>query len=171
MYWLYRAEDDTGCDEGETASHPYATAQRYLTAVYYGNRVAGRILPGLMTATKIDDWLFLVVLDYGERNVDLMTTPAWVEPGSGDWPCRQDCFSSWEYGFELRTRRLCRQVLGYHFTQALAGATESAPEQVSRLVLTYNDCLLQYRYISSRSATPPSAGNSSAPQKNPATAA
>ncbi len=139
MYWLYRAEDNTGCETAETTAHPHATAQRYLTAVYYGNRVAGRTLPGLMTETAISEWLFLVVLDYGERSVDLMTTPAWVAPGSGDWLCRQDCFSSWEYGFEMRTRRLCRQVLGYHFTQALAGASESAPEQVSRLILTYND--------------------------------
>ncbi|MEJ8322006.1 SpvB/TcaC N-terminal domain-containing protein [Kosakonia sacchari] len=140
IYWLYRSEDDTGCDGAETAAHPNATAQRYLAAVCYGNRVAGRVLPGLTTPPALTDWLFMVVFDYGERTTDTATPPDWVAPGSGDWVRRQDCFSSWEYGFEVRTRRLCRQVLSYHFTGTLGGSTsESTPQLVSRLVLNYQE--------------------------------
>lgn len=138
IYWIYRAEDETGCEASETAAHPNVTAQRYLSAVCYGNRVAGRILAGLASTPAITDWLFMVVFDYGERTTDAATVPAWVAPGSGDWASRQDCFSSWEYGFELRTRRLCRQILTYHFTGTLDGSTsESVPQLVSRFALSY----------------------------------
>ena len=32
----------------------------------------------------------------------------------GDWPCRDDPFSSYRAGFEVRTYRLCRRVLMFH---------------------------------------------------------
>lgn len=138
IYWMYRAEDETGCEAAETAAHPNVSVQRYLAAVCYGNRVAGRVLPGLTTTPALTDWLFVVLFDYGERTADVATLPAWVAPGSGDWACRQDCFSSWEYGFEVRTRRLCRQVLSYHFTGTLNGSTsESVPQLVTRLAIRY----------------------------------
>ncbi|WP_433646736.1 SpvB/TcaC N-terminal domain-containing protein [Kosakonia pseudosacchari] len=140
IYWIYRAEDETGCEASETAAHPNVTAQRYLSAVCYGNRVAGRVLAGLTSTPALTDWLFIVVFDYGERTADAATAPAWVAPGSGDWTSRQDCFSSWEYGFELRTRRLCRQILTYHFTGTLGGSTsESVPQLVSRIALSYEE--------------------------------
>lgn len=138
--WMYRAEDETGCEAAETAAHPNVSAQRYLAAVCYGNRVAGRVLPGLTTTPALTDWLFVVLFDYGERTADDATAPQWVAPGSGDWACRQDCFSSWEYGFEVRTRRLCRQVLSYHFTGTLNGSTsESVPQLVTRLTIRYSE--------------------------------
>ncbi|WP_313627323.1 SpvB/TcaC N-terminal domain-containing protein [Kosakonia sp.] len=149
IYWLYRSEDNTGCTGPEITAHPNATAQRYLAAVYYGNRVAGRVLPGLTTEPALTDWLFMVVFDYGERNVDMYMVPDWVTPGTGDWACRQDCFSSWEYGFEIRTRRLCRQVLSYHFTDTLGGSTaESLPQLVSRLLLRYEASLIVTTLVS-----------------------
>ncbi|EQA1624956.1 SpvB/TcaC N-terminal domain-containing protein, partial [Enterobacter asburiae] len=141
IYWQYRAEDDAGCDEAEKITHPAATAQRYLTAVWYGNRQAARELPALATAPSAADWLFTLVLDYGERGTGLTQAPAWFAPGSGDWPCRQDCFSGWEYGFEMRTRRLCHQVLMYHATTALAGEETPGdePQLVARLWLGYHE--------------------------------
>lgn len=149
IYWLYRSEDNTGCTGPEITAHPNATAQRYLAAVYYGNRVAGRVLPGLTAEPALTDWLFMVVFDYGERNVDMYMVPDWVTPGTGDWACRQDCFSSWEYGFEIRTRRLCRQVLSYHFTGTLGGSTaESLPQLVSRLLLRYEESLIVTTLVS-----------------------
>ncbi|WP_331275954.1 SpvB/TcaC N-terminal domain-containing protein [Kosakonia sp. SOY2] len=149
IYWLYRSEDNTGCTGPEITAHPNATAQRYLAAVYYGNRVAGRVLPGLTADPALTDWLFMVVFDYGERNVDMYMVPEWVTPGTGDWACRQDCFSSWEYGFEIRTRRLCRQVLSYHFTDTLGGSTaESVPQLVSRLLLRYEESLIVTTLVS-----------------------
>ncbi|CNF36018.1 SpvB/TcaC N-terminal domain-containing protein [Yersinia kristensenii] len=139
-YYLYREENDEGCDASELAAHATSPAQRYLTAVYYGNRVAGRTLPGLtQDATPATDWLFCLVLDYGERSTSLKDIPAFAS--TGDWLCRQDRFSRYEYGFDLRTRRLCRQVMMYHYLDALAGKTqpEETPALVGRLLLEYDE--------------------------------
>lgn len=141
IYWQYRAEDEAGCGDAEKTAHPAATVQRYLTAVWYGNRKAARELPSLVSEPLAADWLFTLVLDYGERGTELTQAPAWLAPGSGDWPCRQDCFSGWEYGFDVRTRRLCHQVLMYHAVTALAGEEMPGdePQLVARLWLGYHE--------------------------------
>ncbi|MGC6061453.1 SpvB/TcaC N-terminal domain-containing protein [Enterobacter kobei] len=143
IYWQYRAEDNIGCQETETATHPNATAQRYLEAVWYGNRHAARKLPALTPATVpgSNDWLFVMVMDYGERGTDPSLPPSWLAPGSGDWLCRQDSFSSLEFGFGLRTRRLCWQALMYHAVEALSGQDPDSDNftLVSRLLLDYNE--------------------------------
>ncbi|WP_336769001.1 SpvB/TcaC N-terminal domain-containing protein [Pantoea endophytica] len=141
IYWQYRAENDDACDEGETGAHPNACAQRYLAAVWYGNRTAGRVLPALTAQPSARDWLFALVFDYGERSTDPQHLPAWCVPGSGAWPRRQDCFSGREYGFDLRTRRLCRQILMYHRITALSGEEREGDEPcvVSRLLLNYDE--------------------------------
>ena len=141
IYWQYRAEDETGCDATEKSAHPEATAQRYPVAAWYGNRKAGRYLPGLTAEPAATDWLFTLVMDYGERGSNLARAPQWLTPGSGSWLCRQDCFSGYEHGFEVRTRRLCRQVLMFHRITALSGEEKenATPQLVSCLRLQYNE--------------------------------
>ncbi|MBS1205283.1 MAG: Insecticidal toxin complex protein [Proteobacteria bacterium] len=141
IYYRYRAEDDTCCGDSEKNSHPGATAQRYLVAAWYGNRKADRTLPGLVSEPSATDWLFTLAMDYGERSTDPVTAPDWLAPGSGAWSCRQDGFSSYEYGFEVRTRRLCRQVLMFHRITALSGEEKEGgtPQLVSRLLLNYDE--------------------------------
>lgn len=141
IYWQYRAEDEQGCSPEEKAVHTGAVAQRYLAAVWYGNRKASRTLPGLVSSPSPDDWLFTLVLDYGERATDISAPPAWLTPGTGSWLCRQDAFSGWEYGFEVRTRRLCRNVLMYHAVTALTGEEKEGdtPQLVARLWLDYDE--------------------------------
>lgn len=139
IYYQYRAENEEGCDTVEIAAHPGATAQRYLSAVWYGNRAASRTLPALDSTPLPNAWLFTLVLDYGERTTDIDTAPAWLAPGEGAWTTRQDSFSTWIYGFELRTRRLCQQVLMYHAVTALAGneKTGDVPQLIARLHFDY----------------------------------
>lgn len=141
LYYQYRAEDDAGCTDAEKTAHSAATAQRYLAAIWYGNRQASRTLPALASAPPADSWLFILVPDYGERSTAPADVPAWMIPGSGDWPCRQDCFSGYILGFDLRTRRLCRQVLMFHRLETLAGRAEGGdtPVLVSRLLLNYDE--------------------------------
>ncbi|MBC5792242.1 SpvB/TcaC N-terminal domain-containing protein, partial [Providencia sp. JUb39] len=140
IYYQYQTENDENCDDWEKENHP-TVAQRYLSAVWYGNRKASRRLPAVMSPPSINDWLFLLVADYGERETDILTMPSWLMPGQGDWVCREDFFSGWEYGFEIRTRRLCRQFLMYHFISALAEKevmqTQTPPQLISRLLLEY----------------------------------
>lgn len=141
MFWQYRLEDDTLCSQDEINVHSKVVTQRYPVAIWYGNRKAGRTLPTITTTPAPSDWLFTLVLDYGERGLDLNHEPSWLAPGEGDWLCRQDSFSNWEVGFEVRTRRLCRQLLMYHAAKTLAEEENSGDDLtlVSRLLLQYNE--------------------------------
>jgi hypothetical protein len=70
--------------------------------------------------------MFEVVFDYGEgHRTDLLLDPTRSEAEQHRfvlaqkdavalWPARQDPFSSYRTGFEVRTYRLCRQVLMFH---------------------------------------------------------
>lgn len=141
IYYQYRSEDEILCSTTEKQQHPNAISQRYLTAAWYGNKHASRTLPALIDIPTVNDWLFSVVCDFGERHTDIATKPDWLAPNQGDWPCRLDCFSTYEYGFNLRTRRLCRQILTYHAINQLAGK-EPVGEPlslVSRLLFNYQE--------------------------------
>jgi RHS repeat-associated protein len=55
------------------------------------------------------EYLLELVLDYGEHN---LTNPK--PDDDNGWLCRQDAFSEYRAGFEIRTWRLCRRVLMFH---------------------------------------------------------
>jgi RHS repeat-associated protein len=86
------------------------TAARYLSRIKYGN-----VRPFIEGQGPPQEWHFEVAFDYGRYN---------VEPGNADpytplphMPAsayRQDSFSTYHAGFEIRTRRLCRHVLMFH---------------------------------------------------------
>jgi hypothetical protein len=140
IYYRYRSEDEAGCSSDEQKHHPEASAQCYLSEVHYGNVTPGRSFPCLAQANALKaGWLFVLVFDYGERSTALTDIPPYV--ASGEWACRQDCFSGYEFGFEVRTRRLCRQVLMFHRLDTLAGEAcgEDTPALVSRLLLEYEE--------------------------------
>ncbi|MCT8342108.1 virulence protein [Photorhabdus kleinii] len=140
IYYQYRAEDETGCETDELTAHPNATVQRYLQAVHYGNLTASDVFPTLNGDDPLKSgWLFCLVFDYGERKNSLSDMPLFK--ATSNWLCRQDRFSRYEYGFELRTRRLCRQILMFHRLQTLSGQTkgDDEPALVSRLILDYDE--------------------------------
>lgn len=87
-------------------------ANRYLKRIKYGNRTPYYpILAENQPPTPLpSEWLFEVVLDYGEHDPD---APVPEEPGE-HWPRRNDPFSSYRAGFEVRTYRLCQRVLMFH---------------------------------------------------------
>ncbi|OCQ54705.1 Mono(ADP-ribosyl)transferase SpvB [Photorhabdus australis subsp. thailandensis] len=151
IYYQYRTENETGCETDEITAHPQATAQRYLHTVHYGNLAASETLPGLDGHVPSQaSWLFCLVFDYGERNNDLQTSPTFTT--ADNWLCRQDRFSRYEYGFELRTRRLCRQILMYHSLQKLAEQAKKHDELtlVSRLILDYDESAIASTLVSVR---------------------
>ena len=94
---------------------PQRTANRYLKHIYYGNSTPlldatgnrPRFLSDL-PAEQLEavDWLFEVVFDYGEHD---QTNPK--PDDTGEWSVRNDPFSSYRAGFEVRTYRLCQRVL------------------------------------------------------------
>lgn len=118
--YSYKGEDGAGVttrkasEANRFASGPdgapsyRATAQRYLKRVQYGNRtpLLDREAP---LPTGENDYLFEVVLDYGEHD-ESVPTPAELRA----WPARPDAFSTYRAAFEVRTLRLCRRALMFH---------------------------------------------------------
>jgi RHS repeat-associated protein len=116
IQYSYKAEDGAGVDLAaphESGRPPRnRTAQRHIKAIRYGNREprpAGVAAPAL-------DWMFEIIFDYGEHNQE-RPTPAEQAP----WAVREDPFSTYRAGFELRTYRRCRRILMFHHFPAEAG--------------------------------------------------
>ena len=95
------------------------SVQRYLKRIRYGNR--SPYFPALKpdppwpepTDASAHDgssaWHFETVFDYGEHDAN---APTPNDPGI--WPARNDPFSSYRAGFEVRTYRICQRVLMFH---------------------------------------------------------
>lgn len=87
------------------------TANRYLERIRYGPYVPrGGAAGGADVAPE--GWHFEIVFDYGEYDISA-TNPSPYRPAQ-KWSCRQDPFSTFHAGFEIRTHRLCRNILMFH---------------------------------------------------------
>ena len=118
----YKSEDGVGVDltqahESNRGDHndPRRTANRYLKRIHYGNRTSllddTGSRPLFLSEAQIQNagWMFEVVFDYGEHDTDI-PTPKGIKP----WVFRDDPFSTYRAGFEVRTTRLCQRVLMFH---------------------------------------------------------
>ena len=87
------------------------SANRYLKLIKYGNRIPYfPVLSETGPSTPLpDEWLFEVIFDYGEHAVNVP-----MPRDAGVWSVRNDPFSSYRAGFEVRTYRLCQRVLMFH---------------------------------------------------------
>jgi len=138
IVYEYKPEDGSGIDLSQSHERNRGERQdrrrtnnRYLKRIKYGNRVPlldneGR-RPQSLSQTQIDNgrWMFEVVFDYDDHD------PASPKPMDDEamdaigalrypWKVRQDPFSSYRAGFDIRTSRLCRRVLMFHhFPEAL----------------------------------------------------
>ncbi|MHC8383306.1 SpvB/TcaC N-terminal domain-containing protein [Pseudomonas sp. LB3P14] len=116
-------------------------AQRYLRQICYGNKTASAELLCLDNAKPQDlDWYFRMVVDYGERDAGLAAVPPFDAPDENAWPLRSDPSRMHRYGFEVGTRRLCRQFLMYN---------NIGPEKVlvNRLLLEYKTTAQRYNQL------------------------
>lgn len=109
--YRYKAEDLLGVapDLFEKNRHLGNLTNRYLKSVLYGNqtpydRDASDPLP------LPNDFLFETVFDYGEHDLNAPNP----RQESHVWSARPDAFSSFRAGFDIRTYRLCKQVLLFH---------------------------------------------------------
>lgn len=118
-------------------------AQRYLSKVSYGNFKADAHLY-LWKPDQLEtlQWHFELVFDYGERSINYQEKPAYT---GQQWLTRSDAFSSFAYGYEIRTERLCRQVLMFHRFPAELG---NDPVLVRRLLIEYRQTALGYQQLS-----------------------
>lgn len=130
VYYRYGAEN--GDNLGGNESGRDRTAMRYLLEALYGNATPSADLYLWDSDTPAAQWLFSLVFDYGERTLEPLQVPPYGATGA--WLGRSDPFSSYAFGFELRTHRLCRQVLMYHHFPEELGDPQTL---VARLLLEY----------------------------------
>lgn len=94
------------------------SAQRYLSKIRYGNHQpitnGSLILGQAHPKTRDMSWYFEVVFDYGEYHPDPKNVHPYTVPDKNQWACRQDPFSDYRAGFEIRTYRLCHNILLFH---------------------------------------------------------
>lgn len=108
--YKYKAENTTDTSGELYELHrTQAPAQKYLKSVQYGNVTPSRDLKQWDLVVLPSQWLFEVVFDYGEHD---MEAPATHEDRA--WTLRPDPFSTYSSGFEIRTYRRCRRVLMFH---------------------------------------------------------
>lgn len=133
----YKEENSDGVDLSQAHERNRAdqtrAANRYLKRIKYGNRTPYHpIFAEDQPLTPLpSEWLFEAVFDYGEHDPD---TPAPEEPGM-NWSRRNDPFSSYRAGFEVRTYRLCRRVLMFHHFPNEQGGWYKPPGAFHRLHL------------------------------------
>lgn len=132
IYFEYKYDDKDSDDRFDYR------AQRYLRQICYCNETASAEFFCLThTAPQDLRWLLRMVLDYGERSTDPAVVPPFKAPNENAWPLRSDPSRSHRYGFEIGTRRLCRQFLMYNNI----GTDEVL---VNRLLLEYDTTELRY---------------------------
>jgi RHS repeat-associated protein len=117
--YIYMNEDKQGLDNSllhnrnrlEGGSITYTNL--YLEKVLYGNKTPYTKFGNPYPLEA--DYMFQTVLDYGEydQNAPYHKIRA--------WDYRKDSFSDYKAGFEIRTTRLCRRVLLFHYFAELPG--------------------------------------------------
>ncbi len=112
-HYIYKKEDDKGFNpsllhnRNRTENGNITYSNLYLEKVLYGNKTPYKNFNDAYPDET--DYLFQTVFDYGEY--DTNAPYAKIK----DWDFRQDAFSEYKSGFEIRTTRLCKRVLLFHY--------------------------------------------------------
>ena len=117
IIYEYKEEDSAGIPSNSTnernRTEKSRSTNRYLKTIKYGNKTPNRDGETWQSFSAFhipnDDWMFTVVFDYGEFNIE---HPKFND--SGQWLCRKDPFSSYRSRFEIRTYRFCKRILMFH---------------------------------------------------------
>lgn len=135
IFYEYKADDKVA-----DARFDYQ-AQRYLRQVCYCNKTASTDLYCLdHPQPELLDWLFRLIVDYGERIAGYGDIPPYAAANENAWSVRSDPFRMHRFGFEVGTRRLCQQFL-------LFNHIGPEPVLVNRLLLEYETTLLNYNLL------------------------
>lgn len=135
--WHYKPEDTEGLSltSGDVELNREHRANRYLKRISYGNNQPALEPYTLMAKEPEVKWLFEVVLDYGEHNLATTNINPY-DDGQKRWLLRKDSFSNYRAGFEVRTHRLCHNILLFHRFDEL---NTDYPVLVKRWNLTYDN--------------------------------
>jgi RHS repeat-associated protein len=117
VHYEYAEENCLGIDPQKTSERNRThSANRYLKRIKYGNRCP---ICDQVDVAQDPDWMFEIVFDFGDEGYHLSAPDSEkdVHVYFGEksaWPLRNDSFSSYRSGFEIRTHRLCRRTLLFH---------------------------------------------------------
>lgn len=125
ILYHYVQEDNAGIgDQGYEAGR--ALTNKYIQNIQYGN---------FLDASGKEQYAFEAIFDYGQYDLSNLTQGG-HDPYSPSktWSYRPDPFSSYKSTFEIRTRRLCQNILLFHHFKAELGK----PCLVKTLNLNYS---------------------------------
>jgi RHS repeat-associated protein len=113
----YKAENSDGIEKLSAEEPLYEmhrtsssrSRARYLKRIKYGNKTPNRNLETWKSLQRSEDWMFEVVLDYGEHDNE---SPGPKE--TREWELRKFPFSVYNTCFEVRHYRLCRRIMMFH---------------------------------------------------------
>jgi RHS repeat-associated protein len=117
--YIYKRENDIGFDvsvlhnKNRFKSESITYTNLYLEKILYGNKTPYKEFEDAYPMET--DYMFQTVFDYGEY--DLRSPYEKIR----EWDFRMDPFSDYKAGFEIRTTRLCKRVLLFHFFPELPG--------------------------------------------------
>jgi RHS repeat-associated protein len=119
--YIYKKEDSEGFDDSiihnrnriENGKITYTNL--YLEKVLYGNKTPYKNFSD--TYPNETDYFFQTIFDYGEYNTNAPYDKI------NTWNCRKDAFSEYNTGFEIRTTRLSKRVLLFHYFSELPGGS------------------------------------------------
>ncbi|MBW4680589.1 MAG: hypothetical protein KME19_10790 [Microcoleus vaginatus WJT46-NPBG5] len=114
IVYQYKLENDKVSHDIYEANRTQ-TANKYIECIKYGNN---RPLIESQNVEQVN-WHFEVVFDYGEYNIDPTNSTPYTPVSQ--WKNRQDPFSTYHAGFEIRTHRLCQNILMFHRFEAEFG--------------------------------------------------
>ncbi|ESS71643.1 mono(ADP-ribosyl)transferase SpvB [Methyloglobulus morosus KoM1] len=120
-HYIYKKEDNKGVktlflhNKNRVENGDITYTNRYLEKVLYGNKTPYKSFSDPYPISS--DYLFQTVFDYGEYDAN---APFAIIK---DWDFRPDAFSEYKSGFEIRTTRLCKRVLLYHYFSELTGGS------------------------------------------------
>lgn len=120
-HYIYKEEDSTGFkssllhNRNRLKNGNITYTNLYLEKIRYGNKTP--YLKFNAPFPDESDYFFQTVFDYGEYNLSAPYEKI------KSWDYREDAFSEYKSGFEIRTSRLCKRVLLFHFFNELPGGT------------------------------------------------
>ena len=120
-HYIYTKENSAGLDGSllhnrnrlENGNITYTNL--YLEKVLYGNKKPYKNFNELFPPET--DYLFQTVFDYGEYDTNAPCNKI------NAWELRPDAFSEYKAGFEIRTTRLCKRILLFHYLDELPGGS------------------------------------------------
>ena len=119
--YLYQKEDDKGFstaflhNRNRLDNGNITYTNLYLEKIAYGNNAPYEQFGNAFPIET--DYFFQTIFDYGDYD----SNPPYSK--INDWDFRADPFSDYKAGFEIRTTRLCKRVLLFHFFNELPGGS------------------------------------------------